>query len=108
MEINDIEKYYEIFDRLVDLFPVVESALEDGDANTEFEDFMSEELDNLHSTIDELKETIGYVVVAKKRFVKTDFADKIISFIYSSLIKFPETDKIKGIPMSKNFTDNLK
>ena len=31
MKIENIEKYYEIFDRLVDLFPVVESALEDGD-----------------------------------------------------------------------------
>ena len=108
MEIDGIEKYYEIFDRLVDLFPVVGSTLEDGDANADFEGFMSEELDNLYSTTDELKETIGKVVVAKKRFVKTDFADIIIIFIYSSLIKFPETDKIKGIPMSKNFTDNLK
>ena len=101
MEIDGIEKYYEIFDRLVDLFPVVGSTLEDGDANTDFEGFMSEELDNLYSTTDELKETIGKVVVAKKRFVKTDFADIIIIFIYSSLIKFAETDKIKGIPMSK-------
>ena len=108
MEIDGIEKYYEIFDRLVDLFPVVGSTLEDGDVNTDFEGFMSEELDNLYSTTDELKETIGKVVVAKKRFVKTDFADIIIIFIYSSLIKFAETDKIKGIPMSKNFTDNLK
>ena len=108
MEIDDIEKYYEIFDRLVDLFPVVESALEDGNTGTEFEDFMSVELDNLYSTIDELKEDIDNVVVSKKRFCKTDFSDKIISFIYSSLIKFAETDKVKGIPMSKNFTDNLK
>ena len=67
MEIDDIEKYYEIFD----LFPVVESALEDGDTSTEFEDFMSEELDNLYSTIDELKETIdNVVVVAKKDLLK--------------------------------------
>ena len=51
----------------MDLFPVVESALEDGDPNTEFEDFMSEELDNLYSTTDELKETIGNIVVAKKK-----------------------------------------
>ena len=52
MEIDDIEKYYEIFDRLVDFFPVVESALEDGNTGTEFEDFTSTELDNLYSTID--------------------------------------------------------
>ena len=31
-----------------------------------------------------------------------------MSFKYSSLIKFVETDKVKGIPMSKNFIENLK
>ena len=108
MKIDDIEKYYEIFDMLVELFPVVESAPEDENTSTEFEDFMLEELDNLYSTAEELKEATDNVVVPKKRFVKTDFADKIISFIYSLLIKFAETDKVKGIPMSKNFIDNLK
>ena len=44
MKIENIEKH-EIFDRLVDLFPVVESALEDGDRSVEFKDFMLEELD---------------------------------------------------------------
>ena len=99
MKINDIEKYCEIFDRLVELFPIVESVLEDGDTSTEFEDFILEELDSLYSTTAELKETIDNVVVPKK----TDFADKIISFIYSSLLKFAETDKVKGIPISKKF-----
>ena len=50
MKINDIEEYYEIFDRLVELFPVVEGALEDGDTCAEFEDFMIEELDSSYST----------------------------------------------------------
>ena len=76
MKIDDIEKYYQIFDRLVDLFPVVESALEDGDTSTEFEDFMSEELYNLYSTNDELKENIDNVVVSKKDFVKLIFQIK--------------------------------
>ena len=107
MKIDDIEKY-EIFDRHVELFPVVEGALEDGNASVEFKDFMIEELDNVYSTVEELKETIDNVVVPKKRFVKTDFADKIIGFIYSSLINFAETDKVKGLPLSKNFIDNLK
>ena len=44
MKIENIEKH-EIFDRLVDLFPVVECALEDGDRSVEFKDFMLEELD---------------------------------------------------------------
>ena len=107
MKINDNEKYYEIFDRLVELNPVVESALEDDIASMEFENFLSEDLNNLYSTAEELKETIDNVFVPKK-IVKIDFADKIIAFIYSTLIEFAETDKVKGIPNSKNLTGNLK
>ena len=66
MKINDIEKYFEIFDRLVELFLILESVLEDGDTSTEFEDFLLEQLDSLYSTIAELKETIDNVVVPKK------------------------------------------
>ena len=73
MKIDDIEKYYEIFDRLVELFPVVESALRG---------FMEVEL---HSTLREMKEDIDNIVIAKKRFCKSQFFDKIICFIYSSL-----------------------
>ena len=31
-----------------------------------------------------------------------------LTFIYSELIKFESTGKIKGVPMSKNFIDNVK
>ena len=48
MKIDDIEKCYEIFDRLVELFPVVESALEDGNTSVEFENFIIEELDDVY------------------------------------------------------------
>ena len=40
MEIDDTEKYYEIFDRLVKLFPVIESALKDENISDEFKDFV--------------------------------------------------------------------
>ena len=94
----------------MDLFPVVKKALVDGDESVEFKDFMIEELDNIYCTVDELKKDIDNVVVKKKKFSnsKPDFADKIINFIYSSLTEFVVTDKIKGIPMSKNFIDNIK
>lgn len=84
MKIDDIEKYYEIFDRLVELFPVVESALGDGDVCFEFRGLMEVEL---HSTLRETKEDIDNIVIAKKkkRFCKSQFFDKIINFIYSSL-----------------------
>ena len=76
---------------------------------SEFQDFVQIELDGAYSTIQEIKNKINNIVV-KKMFckTKTDFADKIINFIYSSLIKFVTADKIKGIPLSKNFIENLK
>lgn len=68
---------------------------------------MLEDLDNMHSTISEFKEDVDSVDVARK-FGKYEFSDKIISFIYSTLIKFVETDQVKGMPMSKIFVDNSK
>ena len=69
---------------------------------------MLEELDNAYSTVCEMKDDIDDIDVAKKRFAKPDFSDKIISLIYSSLIRIVETNKVKGIPMSKYFIHNLK
>ena len=54
MNIDDIEKYCNIFDRLVELFPFVESALEDRNTTDEFEEFMIEGLDSVYSTVEEL------------------------------------------------------
>ena len=68
---------------------------------------MLEDLDNMYSTISEFKEDVDSVDVARK-FGKYEFSDKIISFIYSTLIKFVETDQVKGMPMSKIFSDNSK
>ena len=68
---------------------------------------MVEDLGNMYSTISEFKEDVDSVAVARK-FGKYEFLDKIISFIYSTLIKFVETDQVKGMPMSKIFVDNSK
>ena len=59
---------------------------------------MVEDLGNMYSTISEFKEDVDSVAVARK-FGKYEFLDKIISFIYSTLIKFVETDQVKGMPM---------
>ena len=69
---------------------------------------MLEELDNVYSTLREMREDIDNFVVAKKKIGKPDFLAKIISFIYSSLIKFIEANKVKDISISKIFIDNLK
>ena len=66
MKIEDIEKYNEIFDKLVDIFSAVESALEDGDISVEFKDLMLEDLDNVYSTVSEMKEEIDNIAVNKK------------------------------------------
>ena len=66
MKIEDIEKYNEIFDKLVDIFSAVESAFEDGDISVEFKDFMLEELHNVYSTVSEMKEEIDNIAVSKK------------------------------------------
>ena len=100
-EIDNIDKYYEICDRLVELFPIVESAYEDGNVTPEFQDFSQIERDNLYSTTDEIKFEIDKTFVTEKRFGKTDFADKIISFIYLHWLNLLQQIKLKVFPCRK-------
>ena len=95
MEIETNGKYYRIFNRLMRLFPTVESALDDGEMSEEFKNFIFEDFDGGYSTVSELKEDIERIVVP-------NFCDKILSFIYSTMIKFTPTDKVNGIPLSKS------
>lgn len=71
---------------------------------------MLEDLDTSYPTLPEVKVDMEHIAVAnKKRFAsKPDLSDKIINFIYLTLFKFAGTKKVKGIPMSKNFIENLK
>ena len=69
---------------------------------------MEVELSNAYCSLQKMKEDISSIIVSKKHFCKSDFSNKITSFIYSSLIKFVETNKVKGIPTTKNFIDNLR
>ena len=108
MKTDTTEKYSEIFEKMLKLFPVVETALEDEVESAEFKQFMEEDLDNLYNYIEEVKEYGRSIPVKKKYFCKIDYADKVLFFIYSELIKFESTGKIKGVPMSKNFVDNIK
>ena len=108
MRIYNISDFYDIFDRLINLNNDFELALNGGLETSEFTDFFENELESFYSTVEELKEAIDAIVVKRKTFAKVDFADKIISLIYSHLIKFERTNKTNGIPMSKNFVENLK
>lgn len=44
MKIDKTEKYADIFERLLNLFPVVESALEDEVESEEFKEFMDQKV----------------------------------------------------------------
>lgn len=69
MKTDNIKKYYEIFNRLLDLFLAIESALEE-DTNPELEDFMELELDNVYESLHGMKEDIGNIVVPKKKILQ--------------------------------------
>ena len=57
----------------------------------------------------ELKDDIHHISFPKKKFcTEKTFSEKLLAFLYSSMIKFCRTDKIQGIPLSKNFIDNLR
>ena len=86
MNIENIENYYSFFDRLIELFPAFGNALDSVGKTFEFKGFLETALDNVNSTVEELKEDIENVVIKRKKFVKVDFADEIITFIYSTLI----------------------
>lgn len=70
MKTDNIKKYYEIFNRLLDLFLAIESALEDENTNPELEDFMELELDNVYESLHGMKEDIGNIVVPKKKILQ--------------------------------------
>ena len=108
MNIGTTEKCRDIIYRLLELSLMFERALDDGDVSNEFKNFMMEDLENVYTTLPELKENIVHIAIPKRSFIKIHFLDKIIAFIYSTLVKFCKTNKIKGIPMSKNSTENLK
>ena len=108
MKIDTTEKYSDIFKRMLSLFPVFETALEDDVESEEFKQFMVKDLDNLYNHVEEVKEYVDSIPVKKKSFCKIDYPDKILTFIYSELIKLESTGEIKGVPMSKNFIHSIK
>ena len=110
MDIETEEKYTEIVHQLLEFYPLFEKALDDGDIADEVRNFLLEDLDGCYSTLLELKEEIQHVSLPKKRFAtkKNLFSEKLLAFLYSAIIRFCETDKVKGIPLSKDFLENLK
>ena len=96
-EIKDEESYKEILYWLA-LYSLFEAALQDGVICDEVRDFMLEDLNNNYESFGELREGIEHISVLKKPFgsKKTLFSEKIIALLYSSMIGFCRTDKVKG------------
>ena len=88
----------------------MKKALDEGDICDEVRNFLAEDLDDCYSTLKELKDGIQHISVPKKAFSsrKILFSEKLLAFLYSSMIKFSRTYKVKGIPLSKHFMENLK
>ena len=54
----------------MNLFPEVESALEDEIESDEFKSFMEEDLNNMHTHVEEVKEYVDNIPVKKIFFIK--------------------------------------
>ena len=44
----------------------------------------------------------------RKKVTSKKYFETLLVFLYSSMIKFCRTDKIRGIPLLRNFIENLK
>ena len=75
----------------------------------EVRDFLPEDLDNCYPTFQDLREEINHISIPKKKFTskKTLFSEKLIAFLYSSMVNFCKTNKVKGIPLSQKFIENV-
>ena len=109
MNIENEENYEDIIRRLIEYYPLFENAIQEGDMCDEVMNFLLEDLNNCYSTLEELREEIDHISIPKKRFnsKKALFSEKLIAFLYSSMLKFCKTSKVKGIPLSQKFLENI-
>ena len=70
MGVDTTEKYSEIFKRLLNLFPVVETAPEDEIKSNEFKRFMEEDLNDMYTHVKEIKEYVDNIPVKNFFFIK--------------------------------------
>ena len=110
MSIDNEENYKEILYRLIDFCPSFENALRESDLSDEVRDFMLEDLNNTYETLQDLRNEINHITVPDKRFDprKKLFSEKLVAFLYSSMIDFCKTSKVKGIPLSQKLIENIK
>ena len=109
MEIDNLDDYKDHIYRLLNIFEDFEDALQSGTTNEQVLDFIREDLCEVYETFNFLREDIGKISLPKKPYAKKQetFKEKIVAFLYSNLIPFCMTDKIKGIPISRKFIANI-
>ena len=62
------ENYEEILQRLIQLYPLFENALQGGELCDEVRNFMLEDLNINYSSLQDLREEIDHISIPKKRF----------------------------------------
>ena len=109
MNISCIEDYKDILFRLLNIHHPFEKALQDDVINDEIRDFMVEDLSDTYETFSSLRRDIEKIVVPKNPFSNRFqlLSDKVVAFLYSKLMNFCETLKVKGITISKKFNENV-
>ena len=109
MEIETKEKYMDILYKLIEYYPLFEKAIEEGNICDEVRSFLAEDLNDCYPAIKELRGDIYYISVPKNQFSskKTLFSEKLIGFLYLTMVGFYKTNKVQHIPLSKKFIDNL-
>ena len=68
---------------------------------------MCYDLNETYVDLGEVKDFIDQIEVGKQ-FRKFDYVDKIIYLIYSTVMDFRKTDKIKRIAVSEKYIENVK
>ena len=109
MKIENEKNYEEILRSLIEFCPLFQNALQGGELCDEVRYFLLEDLDNCYPTFQDLGEEINHVSIPKKKFAseKTLFSEKLIAFLYSSMVNFCKTNKVKGILLSQKFIENI-
>ena len=77
---------------------------------------MRYDLNDVYLHLGQVEEVIHDTKVSKKKKTRKkkkiggtcNHIDKIICFVYSSIMDFCETDKVKGIPILEKFIENVK
>ena len=114
MDIETEKRYTDRLYRVFEFYSKIEAVpvQEEGDVSDEMLSSSREDLDDSYPTPIELKDDIRHVSIPpppKKISSKRKwFSEKMLAFLYLSMVRFVLTDKIKGIPVSKNFIDNLR